>query len=191
MESLFGASQRSIAHPTAGRRVQRSYGYQQIYDEEHYAVITSAELVPAPVDLANDFYSQGDENLAADERYEAKLIRRQRVVRHRPTETPVSVSVSWLRGSFAERCPRLLTTERIPEGTPSYIKAHTGVTIANVSESVAAAAATEAEAHFLERDPGAPILRKSTYFMAMGGLVVEYSESSVLPDRWNRYSYQV
>ena len=50
----------------------------------------------------------------------AQVIRRHRVTYR--DDAPVSASTSWLPGDLAGLAPRLLTTERILEGTPGYIE---------------------------------------------------------------------
>lgn len=193
MDSLFGNGYtlRAANHPTSRDRVERSYDHHQIYDDQHHAVIAHAELVRAPDTLGVVFYGDDRTDLVLDDEGDPMLVRRLRVVHNTSNKFPVSTSVSWYRGAMAEACPRLLLRERIIEGAPAYIKEQTGIVIASIAESVSAAYASEAEFLFLELRRDTPVLRKRSYMYDQDGLLIEYSESSILPDRWSRYHYQV
>ena len=87
----------------------------RIYPPGERAVIKSAELVPAPAEIA----------AALGVATAADVIRRHRVtLRH---DEPISASVTWLDGKLAKVAPRLLAAERILHGTIGYIQEVTGL----------------------------------------------------------------
>ena len=192
MDSLFGNDYtlRASLHPTSRDRVERSYDMDQVYDDQHYAVIAHADLVPAPGYLGVIFYGKDHTGLVLNECEEALLVQRVRVVHNISSKFPVSVSVSWFRGAMAKQCPKLMERERIPQGTPSYMKECTGTVIASITESLSASYASETESRFLELQRETPVMRKRSHMYNADDLLIEYSESSILPDRWSIYNYQ-
>lgn len=193
MDSLFGNDYtlRASVHPTSRDRVARSYDMNQVYDDQHYAVIAHAELVPAPGHLGVIFYGKDHTGLVLNECEEALLVQRVRVVHNASSKFPVSVSMSWFRGAMAKQCPKLMERDRIPQGTPSYMKECTGTVIASITELVSAAYAGKTESRFLELRQETPVMRKRSHMYDADNLLIEYSESSILPDRWSIYNYQV
>lgn len=193
MESLFdpGHPDDIAPHPTPGDRVNRSYHQGQIYDDNHYAVIIAAELAVGPTSIVTSFHGDDTTALATNEDHEVLLVCRGRVVHRAGNDAPVSVSLSWFRGGFAETCPKLLAPERITEGTPAYIKAQTGRVVTRVDDCMGAAYMSDEEAHFLEWPPGTPVLRRKCFYYDQDDRLIEYSESSVLHSRWVLYQYEV
>lgn len=99
---------------TAGERYATSVATGQIYTAGEYAEILSAELVPAPDDVAAGLGVETGATVAR---------------RHRVTfegETPTATSYSWFTAEVAEAAPRLLLRERIREGTTRYVEMQTG-----------------------------------------------------------------
>lgn len=178
-------------HPTPGDRLGRSYGSGQIYDDAHYAVIVTGELGVAPAHVTALFHADDDTAMAVNDDHEVLLVCRGRVVHAAEGHYPESASLSWFRGGFAQTCPRLLQPERIIEGTPAYIKERTGRVVASVADSVAAAYASEREAELLQWRVGEPVMRRCTRHFDQDGRLLEYSESTILPNRWSTYQYDV
>lgn len=193
MESLFGDpyTLRTFPHPTAADRIGRSYDLGQIYYPSHYAHITAAMFTAAPAAVGVHFYGEMNDDVVENDQHEAMVICRQRVIRNTSSDTPVSVSVSWLRGHLAEACPKLLECDRITEGTPAYIKARTGTVITHVTEAVSTSRACATEARLLEIDLATPVMRKRIFARDREGRLIEFSESSVLADRWSVYQHEV
>lgn len=139
----------------------------RIYPPGHYAEISSAELVPAP------------EMPAAALGVDAgtPVIRRRRTT-FNPSDTPLSVSVSWFDGALAGIAPLLLERERIMEGTTRYIEERTGRARSMRERMlISAGAATAEEAAELGIAEGAPVLRSRNFYWDTDGVVIEYGEA--------------
>lgn len=99
---------------TAGERYRTSVDTGQIYTAGEYAEIISAEMVPAPEEVATALGVEPGDQVAC---------------RHRVTfegEQPTATSWSWFTGDVAEAAPRLLQRERVREGTTRYVEMQTG-----------------------------------------------------------------
>lgn len=99
---------------TAGERYATSLATGQIYTAGEYAEILSAELVPAPEDVAAGLGVEVG----------APVVRRHRVTFE--GETPTATSYSWFTAEVGEAAPRLLLRERVREGTTRYVEMQTG-----------------------------------------------------------------
>lgn len=99
---------------TAGERYATSVATGQIYTAGEYAEIVSAELVPAPDDVAAGLGVETG----------ATVVRRHRVTFE--GETPTATSYSWFTAEVGEAAPRLLLRERVREGTTRYVEMQTG-----------------------------------------------------------------
>lgn len=176
-----------VASPTSGTQAYARSVLTRgtIYPAGHYAVIHSAELVPAPEHIADVF------GIAAG----ANVIRRERVTfapDDNGTNKPQSTSVSWFDGAAAEAAPLLLVPERIRQGTAQYLAEQTGRGRSpRENNKVGAWRASEHEAARLEIKPGDPVLRaRNTYWDLHGG-VLEYGESSKRSGVEESYDYIV
>lgn len=99
---------------TAGERYRTAVETGHIYTAGEYAEILSAELMPAPEDVATALGIEAGEEVAC---------------RHRVTfegETPSATSWSWFTAATAAAAPRLLLRERVREGTTRYVEMETG-----------------------------------------------------------------
>lgn len=180
-ESLPGVGTivRARLHRGATDRALRMLTTGKIYAPNEYAVIKSAGLAPAPAHVA--------EALGIEEG--AQALRRERVT-HDETG-PVSASVSWFHSELAEAAPVLLSTERIPGGTPSVIEAATGRRTHIIDERKTVGTATPEQAETLGLEPGSPIfLGRNTYRDAEGE-PIEVGESFAGPGRWFSNRYEV
>jgi DNA-binding GntR family transcriptional regulator len=150
----------------------------KIYPPGHYAKIRSAALSPSPALVADA--------LGIDEG--APVIRRRRTT-YTVDDTPISTSVSWFDGSLAAAAPLLLSTDRIIEGTAKYVETRTGrLTVATYVQH-AAGFATADEAVELQVTEGSAVLMSRNRFIDGDGAVLEYGESTALPDHWVFYEY--
>ena len=149
----------------------------RIYPPDERAVIKSAELVPAPAEIAD---ALGVAN-ATD------VIRRHRVTLRR--DEPISASVTWLDGKLAKVAPRLLTAERILHGTIGYIQEVTGRQVARGVDQDSARPATEQDAEDLGVPIGSPVACGRNWWYDSDGAVLEYGERVSIPGRWSTHEY--
>lgn len=106
--------ERMLLARTAGERYRAAVDTGHIYTAGEYAEILSAEMVPAPEDVATALGVEPGDMVAR---------------RHRVTfegETPTATSYSWFAGDVAAAAPRLLQRERVREGTTRYVEMQTG-----------------------------------------------------------------
>ena len=137
----------------------------KIYDKDEWARIVSADLVPAPDEVAEYFnINPGD-----------MVIRRHRVTYK--GDTPRSASNSWFSGEIAESCPLLLVAERLRQGTPKYVRDHTGLVAASSEESFEAGDADDVMAAELGVEVGSSVLVHRNWYRTDDGRLVEYGES--------------
>lgn len=171
---------------TARNRTEQSYLTGKIYPDHERATILEAEIVAAPAFLAEAF---GDEWQRVDATGQVELIRRMRVVHDIDLDLPVSMSVSWFPGDLADRCPALLEVARLVEGTPAYLHKQAGLLVTNGTDEVCAAWSNEIEARHLEIEFGSPVCRTRSFQFDHDHQLIEYSESTSLPNRWGSYRY--
>jgi DNA-binding GntR family transcriptional regulator len=150
----------------------------RIYAPGNYAKIVAAELVPAPTHVA--------EALGVEEG--ALVIRRHRVTYR--DDKPSSASTSWFDGALADVAPRLLTTERMPQGTPGYICEATGRVAHSGRDLVTARIATTDDAAELGVEPGTVILQGENWFLDEDGAVIEFGEYITADGRSWSYNYR-
>lgn len=143
-----------------------------IYGGAKKARILSAELVEATPEIA----------AALGVEPGASVVRRERVTL--ADGEPLQTSVSWLPGEGIERAPRLLETERIPQGTFAYVAETLGVTVAAGREQISATSADEVSASRLKIAPGSPVLLTRTWYMTDAGVVIEYGEGVSPEGQW-------
>jgi DNA-binding GntR family transcriptional regulator len=151
----------------------------KVYPPNERAQIQSAELVPAPPHIA--------EALGLEEG--SQVIRRHRVTFR--DDQPVSASVSWFSGDLATTCPKLLSCDRILQGTFGYIEDATSKVLAGGTDQAAADAATEQDATDLGVEVGSPVLRGRNWMTTGDGEVLEYGESVSVARRWTTHKYEI
>jgi DNA-binding GntR family transcriptional regulator len=170
----------SKAMTYAGRdRLRATARAGRIYPPNERAEIRSAELVPAPAAVADA--------LGVDAG--AEVIRRHRVTYR--DGAPMSASTTWMPGDLAQTAPRLLSTERITEGTAGYVQAVTGRTVVRGVDQESARAATEQDAADLRVQPGSPVACGRNWWYDAGGGVIEYGEYASIPGRWSSHEYEI
>ncbi|MDF5758648.1 GntR family transcriptional regulator [Spongiactinospora sp. TRM90649] len=168
-------------HTSARDRFQTIRRTGRIYPANEAARIKACEVVSAPGQVADALGLESGAN----------AIRRHRITMNTETNTPVSASVSWFDAALAEHAPRLLTAERLMQGTPTYIAEQTGRVATSGRDQQCAAVATEQEAEDLGLQPGMPVLRGRNWLYDQEGDVIEYGESVTVSGRWSTYEYRL
>lgn len=151
----------------------------RIYTDGEYARIISADLAPAPEDVAEAL------GIAAG----APAIRRVRVT-YSASDVPVSMSTSWLDGELAASAPALLRTERIKEGTWGYIESRVDRAVSTGQDRISTRLATADEAEALAIEQPAAVKITRTLFRDEEGVTVEYGVS-ITEGRESIYEYAV
>ncbi|MYS37223.1 MULTISPECIES: GntR family transcriptional regulator [unclassified Streptomyces] len=162
----------SNLHRSAGDRFGRMLSTGKIYAPGEYARIVSAGMAVPSTRVAD--------HLGIDEGAEA--VRRHRITYN--DAGPIGASTSWFAPELAELVPALLSTERIPGGTPSAIEAVTGQRAANSSDTSTAAAATQDQAAELGIEPGSPVTIGHNVLRDTDGGVIEVGEYVSAGGRW-------
>ncbi|MFD7416871.1 GntR family transcriptional regulator [Streptomyces anulatus] len=164
-------------HRGAADRALRMLATGKIYAPGEFAVIAAAGMAPAPAHVAEILGIEAG----------ADAVRRERVTHDE--SGPLSASVSWFSPEMAELAPALLSTERIPGGTPSAIEAATGRRTHVVDERKSVDVATREQAEALRIEPGSPVLIGQNTYRDADGQPIEVGESVAGPGRWffNRY----
>lgn len=150
-----------------------------VYGAGEAATITAAGLTTAPMHVA----------VALGVQEGAAVVHRERVTK--VDGVPVSVSTSWLRGSFADIAPELLKPERVLSGTFRLAAERAGLTVTSGREEAAAAGADTAMAQALGVDEGSPVLISRNWFRDERGEAIEYGESVRRPGRWSSHEFTV
>jgi DNA-binding GntR family transcriptional regulator len=172
-------SKGSLHHSTQDRSIA-IHRTGKIYPPGHYTKIRSSELTTTPADVAD----------ALNIEVGSPAIRRQQTT-YTADDTPVSTSVSWFSGTLAASAPLLLATDRLRQGTPQYIEEQTGRVVVSTHVRHAAAPASAADAAELGIEIGSPVLLSRNKFLDANGDVVEYGESTALPQHWVFYDYTI
>lgn len=167
----------SAGHHGAQERSTSSRTRGFIYGAGEAASITAAELTTAPAHVA----------VALGVEEGAPVIRRERVTK--ANDVPVSVSTSWLPGSFAEIAPELLKPERVRSGTFRLAAERAGLTVTSGREEAAATSADAATARALQVPEGSPVLLSHNWFRDENGDAIEYGESARRPERWSSHEF--
>ena len=163
---------KSNLHRSATDRFHRMLTTGKIYAPDEYAVIKSAEYATPPEWVADKLGIDPD----------SQAVRRQRVTHNEIG--PVSASTSWFTADLGEAVPELLSTERIPGGTPGAIEAGTGRRGFSIEDAHTAASATEGQAADLGIEPGAPVeIGRNTLYDANGD-AIEVGEYVNAGGRW-------
>lgn len=160
-------------------RITSVHRVGRIYSPGEYAKILAAEVVAAPDRIA--------EHLGVEPG--SDVIRRHRVTYLR--DSPVSTSVSWFHGDLADIAPKLLETERLPQGTPGYIEQVTGQVATAGRDQLTADRATRDDAECLGIEVGTPVTRGRNWLYDADGEVIEYGESAAAAGRWMSYEYEI
>lgn len=150
----------------------------RLHPPGEHARIAAAEVVRAPRWIADAL------GLDAG----AQVIRRVRVSYR--DAVPVSASTSWFDGKLAEIAPALLTTERLREGTVTYLEQRTGRALGQGREQMAAGVADDLTAADLDVPRGSPVLVSRNWVRDREGSVLQYAESVSVPGRWSTYEWQ-
>lgn len=169
----------SRAMSYAGRDRLHAVRTGRIYPPNERAEIRSAELVTAPDAIAEAL------GLAAG----SQVVRRHRVT-YRDGD-PISASTTWMPGRFARDAPRLLSTERIIEGTAGYVAEITGQVVVRGLDQGSARAATDQDAADLGVLPGSPVACGRNWWYDAEGNVIEYGEYASVPGRWSSHQYEL
>ncbi|WP_399554101.1 GntR family transcriptional regulator [Streptomyces anulatus] len=152
----------------------------RIYTAGEYARIVTAELAPAPPEVAEVLgISDG-----------APAIRRVRVT-YNSDDQVISASTSWYDGALAAAAPRLLETERIKEGSWAYLEEQTGLTATYGQDRLSARLATQEEADLLGLTLPAAVKIARTILRDANSVAVEYGVSVNGNGRESIYDYDV
>ncbi|MET9183472.1 GntR family transcriptional regulator [Kitasatospora aureofaciens] len=170
----------STQHHSAADRIQTARRTGRIYRPGEYARILSAEVVPAPEDVADALGIEAG----------SPAIRRVRVT-YSASDQPTSASTSWYDGTYADIAPRLLEAERIKEGTVAYLEAQIGKVGVKGQDRIAVRAATDEDARALAVEVGSPIKVGRNFLHSEDGTVIEYGISIAGPGRESAYDYIV
>lgn len=167
-------------HRTGADRARSVRRTGRIYTSGEYARITSAEIVPAPSDVATALgLVEG-----------ADVIRRIRVT-YDATDRPVSTSVSWLNGAWAVTAPALTVPDRIKQGSWRYVEERTGKAAVRGRDEISSRLATEEEAQLLGLDLPAAVRVATSRIWTDDGEVIEYGVSVAGGSRASAYEYDL
>ncbi len=145
--------------------VQHSSSTGRVYSPTQHAKIVGVRVIRPSRQVADA--------LGIDR--SSKVIRRDRVTYD--GEEPLSVSTSWFPESFAKVAPRLLTRERILEGTFAHVAAALRRKVAAWQDQYDIGVATATEARLLNLAPGTPVAHGRNWIYDDAGAVLEYGES--------------
>lgn len=140
----------------------------RIYPPDEHAVILSAQLTPAPEDVAIALLiPPGD-----------PVVRRERITLIGAATEPTHYSVSWLPGQLATEVPELLVAERIPAGTIGAIQDRTGRTVARGTYQAHARRATTTDAQRLPAVyEGDPVIEQHNTWWENDETILEWGET--------------
>lgn len=166
-------------HPPSGERLQAIRSTGRIYPPNERAEIKSAELVPAPPEIADALGLEAG----------VPVVRRHRVTYR--DDTPISSSTTWMDGKLADLVPELLTTERILGGTVGRVREVTGRAVDTWKDQDSARAATEEDAEELGVAVGDALPIGRNWWSDPDGSVIEYGERVSVPGRWSTHEGKV
>ncbi|WP_328314134.1 GntR family transcriptional regulator [Streptomyces sp. NBC_00442] len=159
---------------TAGERYATSVATGQVYTAGEYAEIVSAEIIPAPDDVA----------AGLDVDPGTPVVRRHRVTFE--GEAPTATSYSWFTAEVGEAAPRLLLRERVREGTTRYVEMQTGRRPHTGRDWWAARLATDEELALLRLDGPAAVSEVRHAAYDAEGRVLAYEVGINPGGRWSR-----
>jgi GntR family transcriptional regulator len=119
----------------------------------------------------------------------ASAVRRHRIT-SRDGEV-VEVSTSWFAGELAQSAPALVSTDRIPQGTPALVQSATGRKLTHGCETTSVRLATEEEAADLERATPLPVLVTEHVALDADGKPLTYEVGLCPPGYRTSYTYEV
>lgn len=134
----------------AGNVLRRARRTGRIYPEGHHALILSASLVPASLDVSAALTIDAS----------SRVIQRRRVTLA-ADNAPLASSTSYFPAHLADKCPALLTTERITQGTTLYVEQQTGRVARSITATVCCMPADDASAE-LQLAPDSHVLALSS-----------------------------
>jgi len=156
---------------TAQDRYRRARSTGTTYPDDEWAEIVSARLTKPPAQIAEVLGLPPGE----------KAVRRHRITR--TSDGPLELSTSWFRPELGEAAPRLLTRERIREGTLAYVEACTGRRARFGRDEMSARLATDEEASALDLQQPAAVLVVHHLACDAGGQTIEAAEAVFPPGR--------
>lgn len=159
---------------TAGERYATAVATGHIYTAGEYAEIVSADIVPAPVDVATGLGIETGADV---------------VCRHRVTfegETPTATSFSWFTAEVGEAAPRLLLRERVREGTTRYVEMQTGRRPHTGRDWWTARLATDLELELLRLEGPAAVAEARHVTYDAEGRALAYEVGISPAGRWSR-----
>jgi DNA-binding GntR family transcriptional regulator len=112
-----------------GTHLRRARQTGRIYPEGHYARIVRAGLAEASPEVA----------AALDTEPGSPVIERRRIT-YSADDAPLATSTTYFPALLADKCPALLKTERITQGTALYVEQQTGRTTGSLETAVWSAA---------------------------------------------------
>jgi DNA-binding GntR family transcriptional regulator len=115
----------SRAPISPGTHLRRARQTGRIYPEGRYAHISRAGLVEASQEVAAALGIQTGE----------RVIERRRMT-YSADDAPVAMSTTYFPSFLADRCPALLKTERIRQGTTLYVEEQTGRSAGSLEAAV-------------------------------------------------------
>jgi DNA-binding GntR family transcriptional regulator len=98
-------------------------------------------------------------------------------------------ATTWYPPAIAEKAPRLTGRQPLPAGTLAYIAEATATRATRATEEALAAPADEDTATALGIAPGSPVLITRTRYHAADGSIIEYSQTTTVPEHPNTRSY--
>ncbi|MET9516374.1 GntR family transcriptional regulator [Streptomyces sp. NPDC002994] len=159
---------------TAGERYATAVATGNIYTAGEYAEIVSADIVPAPEDVATGLGIETGANV---------------VCRHRVTfegETPTATSYSWFTAEVGAAAPRLLQRERVREGTTRYVEMQTGRRPHTGRDWWTARLATDQELELLRLEGPAAVAESRHVAYDVEGRALAYEVGISPAGRWSR-----
>lgn len=150
---------------SASMWVERSRRSGRVYPPGQSARIVAAGVTDAPAHVAQALgLDDGD-----------TVIRRQRVTYE--GDTAVSSSLSWFSGALLDTAPALAVTERIPEGSFTYLAVQLGRRVAAWQDQYEPGIATAVEAELLGVVEGVPLHRGRNWVYDDQNDILEFGES--------------
>jgi DNA-binding GntR family transcriptional regulator len=158
----------------AVHHLQRARRTGPIYPNGHYARIVHASLAPASPEVAAA--------LAIDTGL--PVIQRRRIT-NAADGTPLATSTSYFTADLADRCPALLSVERLPQGTTLYVEQQTGRAATSIAATVSCrpgGSQPNSDAQYLQLPPDTYLLALSTTTYDAHGTTIAHEVELHPPD---------
>lgn len=166
-----------VSSPMA--RAQRAHHHDRITTEQEHSVILTAHIAPALPEIADALGIEDG----------ADIVIRERVTLN--GKLPVSYSISHKPAWTATVDPRLLTTERMPDGGLRLLEKSRGMRVKVGTDLLNAGVAPEHIASHLHISPDSPcIIGRNTWVME-DGEVVEHGRFWTPGDKGVLYQYDI